>query len=85
MYDFKVPDLLGIVAYYTKDNRIGRNHVIKALRIRPNDARLLKNLKFFNRRMGRDDGDKFQVDTFESSHDVNKFLHASMRPFSSFF
>ena len=58
VYHFKVPDLLGIVAYYTKDNAIGRKYVIKALKVRPSDARLLKNLKFFNMRMNRADTDK---------------------------
>tara|TARA_B110000879_G_C11174743_1_gene515376 strand:- start:3556 stop:3966 length:411 start_codon:yes stop_codon:yes gene_type:complete len=53
VYDFKVPDLLGIAAYYTHDNDVGRVQVLKALKIRPRDKRLLKNLGFFNQRMGR--------------------------------
>jgi glycosyltransferase involved in cell wall biosynthesis len=58
VYDFKVPDLLGIVSYYTGDNEVGRTHVIKALKIKPTDKRLLKNLQFFNQRLGRSASDQ---------------------------
>lgn len=58
VYDYKVPDLLGIVSYYTGDNSIGRTAVIKALKQRPTDKRIIKNLRFFNTRMGRDAADK---------------------------
>ncbi len=57
VYDFKVPDLLGIVSYYTGDYEIGRNQVLRALRMRPDDMRLLKNLVYFNKRLGRDPTD----------------------------
>ena len=61
VYDFKVPDLLGIAAYYTHDNNVGRVQVLKALAIRPNDKRLIKNLGFFNSRMGRKKDDRVPV------------------------
>jgi len=51
IYDFDVHDLLGIVSYYTHDYRVGREQVIKALKIKPNDTRLKKNLRYFNERM----------------------------------
>ena len=57
VYDFKVPDLLGIVSYYTGDYAIGRRQVLRALRMRPDDMRLLKNLVYFNKRLGRDPTD----------------------------
>lgn len=61
VYDFKVPDLLGIVSYYTNDNAVGRKSVIKAMKIRPTDKRLAKNLGFFNQRMGRSVADKTEI------------------------
>jgi hypothetical protein len=50
--------LLGIVSYYTNDNEVGRKQVLKALRVKPTDKRLNKNLGFFNERMGRSATDK---------------------------
>tara|TARA_B100000795_G_scaffold243647_1_gene207673 strand:- start:11181 stop:11408 length:228 start_codon:yes stop_codon:yes gene_type:complete len=58
IYDFNVHDLLGIVSYYTHDNRVGREQVIKALKIKPNNARLNQNLRYFNKRMGKKYNDK---------------------------
>jgi len=58
IYDFNVHDLLGIVSYYTHDNRVGREQVIKALKIKPNNARLNQNLRYFNERMGKKYNDK---------------------------
>jgi hypothetical protein len=40
----QVPDLLGIVSYYTHDDAVGRTQVLKAMKIKPTDKRLVKNL-----------------------------------------
>ena len=40
----QVPDLLGIVSYYTHDDAVGRKQVLKAIKIKPTDKRLVKNL-----------------------------------------
>ena len=40
----QVPDLLGIVSYYTHDDAVGRKQVLKAMKIKPTDKRLVKNL-----------------------------------------
>eukprot|EP00939_MAST-03C_sp_MAST-3C-sp1_P003695 g3695.t1 len=47
VYDYKMYDLLGIVAYYTGDHEDGKWAVLKALETKPNDKRLLRNLQYY--------------------------------------
>ena len=47
IYEYSIPDLLGTVAYFVGEYDIGREAVLKALRYKPNDVRLLKNLEYY--------------------------------------
>eukprot|EP00947_MAST-08B_sp_MAST-8B-sp1_P003914 g3914.t1 len=47
VYDFKIHDLLGIIAYYVNEHAIGKKAVLKALELYPDDKRLIKNLSFY--------------------------------------
>ena len=47
VYDYKIHDLVGIVAYYVGEYEDGKRSVLKALESKPNDKRLLRNLKYY--------------------------------------
>eukprot|EP00753_Platysulcus_tardus_P001167 PLAT11117.1.p1 GENE.PLAT11117.1~~PLAT11117.1.p1 ORF type:complete len:654 (+),score=329.48 PLAT11117.1:22-1983(+) len=49
VYDYKVHDLLGVVCYYVKEYEAGITAIRKAMKIKPKDARLLKNLRYYER------------------------------------
>ena len=51
-WDYHIPDLLGITAYWIGEYEIGIKAVKKALLQKPNDKRLLKNLNFYKKKMG---------------------------------
>ena len=48
-YDYKIPDLLGIVAYYVEEYREGMHAVRKAMKIAPMNARLKNNMRIYKR------------------------------------
>ena len=52
-WDYHIPDLLGITAYWIGEYEIGIKAVKKALIQKPNDKRLLKNLNFYRQKMGK--------------------------------
>ena len=51
VYDYKVHDLLGIVAFYAGEYEEGRRSVLKALETKPGDKRLLRNLGYYDSAM----------------------------------
>jgi glycosyltransferase involved in cell wall biosynthesis len=50
-WDYHIPDLLGITAYWIGEYKIGIEAVKKALRYKPGDKRLEKNLRFFKEKL----------------------------------
>lgn len=48
VYEYRVPDLLGAVAYFMNEPSVGRKAIERALRYKPNDERLLKNLAYYD-------------------------------------
>ena len=49
VYRTKLPDLVGIAAYYVGELEIGERALRRALRVRPDDPRLLANLAFYTK------------------------------------
>jgi glycosyltransferase involved in cell wall biosynthesis len=47
IYEYSIPDLLGTVAYFVGERSIGKEAVLKALKYKPNDVRLLRNLEYY--------------------------------------